>query len=548
MPRGSYQNKNPDSTFPAPKFRTVQDNVKHKLAVMWFDYWEKLPAALKLPPEQMIGKCRVKIYRTWPEVDLLITEPERKDYAWDTLEGAMQTQEPALTSQNYTEWFLTRYHSGGWNCRLYEILPDKEVEIMTCYFEAKDMETYPPRVNLRTVRWEARGNKDYKEFCRLRNIAIPGDAEYQEAQDMTTGAALITELAKQNADLAKENRDIVREQLDELKSPKESGNARGDFAMEGVRAVTEMVIEGAKTAIEVGKSRDLSSAKSYDPLDMIGKTMEIIATAKGDSGGTAMVQLVLDHSKAQTQLISEMHNQTLTYMRERDSRVAPPSAGAGGLDGVLAELPKLEALGRTLGWSRRGGAQEEAPPPQSGGLMKIVEKMVENPSTMQAVASIFAIGFQSIAILMGKTPPAAPAPAAPDPKTAEVAKPEEPRQPTQEERNFMFLEWIEQEFLRCFRDEKLGGTTFAQTFLSMVQTEQGTQFAPGGPPTPVGMQQLGLLRQSGMQSFDRLIRSYSPIWSQVQSYAVQQVDSKEPPKYYKFLHDFFNYNPARATA
>ena len=128
--------------------------------------------------------------------------------------------------------------------------------------------------------------------------------------------------------------------------------------------------------------------------------------------------------------------------------------------------------------------------------MKIVEKMVENPSTMQAVASIFAIGFQSIALLMGKTPPAAPAPAAPDPKTAEVAKPEEPRQPTQEERNFMFLEWIEQEFLRCFRDEKLGGTTFAQTFLSMVQTEQGTQFAPGGPPTPVGMQQLGLLPAS----------------------------------------------------
>src|SRR5580693_4105690 len=158
MPQGSYQTKDPDATFPAPKFKTVQDNVKSKHAVLWFDYWERLPAALKLAPEALVGKVRIKIYRTWPEVDLKITEPDRKDYVWDVLEGAMQTQEPPLTSHDYTEWFLKRYHSGGWNCRLYEIQPDKEIEIMTCYFEAKDMEGFPPRVNLRSVRWEARAN------------------------------------------------------------------------------------------------------------------------------------------------------------------------------------------------------------------------------------------------------------------------------------------------------------------------------------------------------------------------------------------------------
>jgi hypothetical protein len=533
------------SSFPVPKHLKVFDTVKSKSSILFFEYWEKLSN----DPE-FCDRVRVKVFRTWPQTDVRIVEPERKDVSLDTLDGKIP-----FPPAEYLTWFLETYYSGEWNCQMYEVTGDKNPMVMQCYFGSIDLEKYPPRVDLRIVSWGKTANKSYEQYLRSRNIPIPGDAEYKEAQDMTAGAALIQELAKQNGELAKENRDIVREQLHELKEEKvkepDQRSNSGSFALDALRGYMDVVNEGAKAAIEVSKSRDMSQAKSYDPLEMIEKTMGIIAAAKGDGGGgTAMVQLVLDHGREQARIISEMHNQTLGYMKERDQRATVQTPG-GGLEGIVGELQKLETLGKALGWSRRGGNSEaEAPVPQSGGFGKIIEKLVENPANLQAVAGIVAVGAQMVMALLGKTP--APVQMPEVPKSAEVQKPEpakeEPKQPTPEERNFMFLEWIEVEFLRCFKDDALGGRAFAETFVSMVQTEQGAQFAPGGPPTLIGMQQLGLLRQSGIQSFDRLIRSYAPIWSQVQSYAVQDMGAKEPPKYWKFLQDFFSYNPARATA
>jgi hypothetical protein len=523
------------SSFPPPKFLKVFDTEKGKNAVLFFEYWEK-----RSQEPELVERIRVKVYRTWPQIDFKIVEPERKDMSWDVLDGAIP-----FPSVEYRTWFLEKYYSGSWNCQLYEHTGGNENPlVMQCFFDSIELDKFEPRVNLRTVLWGKTANKSYEQFLRSRNIPIPGDAEYQEQQDMTTGGAIIAEAMKQNAELAKENREILKEQI--AAGPKQ--DRPDSLALEGLRAYTTMITDGARAAIEIGKSKDMANAKQYDPLEMIEKVIPLLNGGAG--GGSAMVQLVLTSAENQARLFSEMHNQTLAYMRGRDQAPAlAASTQKAGLDLLVEEAPKLEAIGKLFGWSRRGGAAEEAPPPQSNGWFgKVMEQLVANPANLQAIAGIVAIAGQTIMTLMGKTPP----PPVEQPKT-DVAKPaepakEEPRQPTQEERNQMFLEWIEPEFLRHFNDKNLGGSAFAQTFISMVQTPQGAQFAPGGPPTPLGIQQLGLLRATGMQSFDRLLRSYSPIWSQVQSYAIQPMNSKEKPKYYQFLEEFFGYNPARATA
>jgi hypothetical protein len=158
---GCYQKKNPASTLPAPRYFCAIDNEKRKNAVWFFKFWESLPL-------ENADFVVVKVYRTWPRVDLRLAEPSRRSIAWDFLEGPI-TFDP----KDYRQWFLSRYNSGNWNFQMYELGGWSEVKVAECFFDAVDLERYPPLVDLHTVIWEDPRNWGYFFHLRQRGIPIP---------------------------------------------------------------------------------------------------------------------------------------------------------------------------------------------------------------------------------------------------------------------------------------------------------------------------------------------------------------------------------------
>jgi len=538
----TYTGKNPDSTFPAPKFIKVFDKPGKKNAVLFFRYWASIPA-------DKHDLIEVKLYRTWPQVDLKLTEPNRKDITWDIIEGKIPFDPP----EDYQNFFLEKYFSGEWNV----ILNEKGVKgkIMEAFFDATDMEKYPPRVDLRTVLWDKTANRSYQRWCEQKRIQIPGQEgiEFQEAQEMTAGMSVVGEAMKTVVD---QNTRLTESLIDakEAKSETEESKSRsGDnMALEALKSYVTMVDAGAKAGMEILKQQGLGDAKQYDPMDMMTKAFDFAAKVQpqGNGNNLEMVKMVIDLSKDQ-------HNQTMAYLRERDERQARETVAMvpqkGGIDLLIEEAPKLQALKDLFGWGNRRGDHEAASVPPTEPKSLWLEKLVEKPENLQAVMGIFALASNMVAMVFGKGKP-----------TEEVVKevttaiqPNQPAQPPVEERkepttaekNQMFCEFIEAPFLEHFFDPKtrgLSGSTFAKAFLGMVQIPDGVQWSEG-PETPVGRQQYELVKSTGIKAFDHLLRGYSPIWGQVSAYAVQRSDSKEPPKYFQFLQEFFSYDQRRAS-
>lgn len=541
----TYTGKNPDSTFPAPKFIKVFDKPGKKNAVLFFRYWKAIP-------EDKHDLIEVKLYRTWPQVDLKITEPNRKDVTWDIIEGKIPFE-----PEDYQGWFLEKYFSGEWNV----ILNEKGVKgkIMEAFFDATDMEKFPPRVDLRTVLWDKTANRQYQRWCEQNRIAIPGKegADYQEAQEMNAGITATTELAKSAMErsdrLADEKAELTREVMEGQLKVIEAKIDKKDETTSS--PALKMVQEAASASIEIVKAQGLGAAKLYDPVAMLTQGIDLAKANNGGSNNLDTIKLVIDLSR-------EQHAQTMSYLRERDEKAAQAAALAaqntpqpqkGGIDLLIEEAPKLEALKNLFGWG--GRRHDEALPPPAEPKSQWLEKLVEKPENLQMVMGIFALASNMVATLFGRGKPpeeviqqtlstagtsvTPAAPSAPQPAPAPVDK-----KPSQAELNQMFLEFIEPMFLEHFFDGHelgLNGASFAKSLTSIVQTPEGTQWA-NGPETPVGRQQFELIRAGGEREFDRLLRSYSPIWSQVAAFAVQPKDSKEPPKYFQFLNEFFSYD------
>lgn len=544
----SYSVKNKKSTFPTPKFKRVFDTDRSKKAVVFFEYWSRLP------PE-LLEFCRVKVFRTWPQIDVRLVDPERKDISVDAFEGAIPFE-----FNDYIHFFLERYSSGSWNCQLYDISteggPEKVIE---CFFDAQDLysktedgqDKYPVRVDLRTVQWGKTHNRNFEEYLRARHIPIPGQegTEYEEAQEMNAGMTVMGDamkiLAEQNKDAIQENKALLREvvqgKIEDAKTPE---------AASSVNKTVEMMADAGRTAVEMVKE---SAAKPFNPIELV---REVVTLTKGNDTSGLMLQMFVTSMEKQNAAMVKMHEDTLAYMKTKDAQNSTALVSQkSGIDLLIEEAPKLQAVRDLFGWSPRRGDHEvvAAPPPEPKSIW--LEKLVEKPENLQYVMGIFALASNMVALMFGKgkpteevlkevtkeVQPSQPAPA--DKPT------EEPRKPSQAELNQAFCEFIEEPFLEHFfdpKERKLNGFTFAKAFCAMVSIPGGAQWTEG-PETPVGRQQYELIKSGGIQAFDKLIRAYSPIWGQVSAYALQPSNTTEKPKYFKFLEDFFTYDQRRAS-
>jgi hypothetical protein len=250
----SYQKKNPASSFPAPKYFRVFDNPTRKNAILFFKYWAKLP------PEKA-ELARVKVYRTWPRIDLGLVEPELKSYSWDVIDGPIP-----FDPNDYQNWFLEHYSSGNWLCQMYELRarPDSEIKVTECFFEAQDLDEYPPRVDYDTVLWDDPDNEPYERYLREHNIRIPGQGTRGSAAVRANAMAMnilceaLKSVVEQNRKLGDEYWNMMREIDDKIQKRLHMGGSKksssGEPSLEELRAHISFITEGARAAVEIFKT------------------------------------------------------------------------------------------------------------------------------------------------------------------------------------------------------------------------------------------------------------------------------------------------------
>jgi hypothetical protein len=243
----SYQKKNPASSFPPPKYFRVLDNPTRKNAILFFKYWAMLP------PEKA-ELARVKLYRTWPRIDLRLVEPELKSHSWDVIDGPIP-----FDPNDYRNWFLEHYSSGNWLCQMYElsVQPDAEIKVTECFFEAQELEEYPPRVDYDTVLWDDPDNEPYERYLRERNIRIPGQESKESASARANAMALkmvcetMRSMLEQNRKRADEDRKMMREIDDKIQKMRQSAEAN---MLEALRASISAMTEATKAAVKLVKT------------------------------------------------------------------------------------------------------------------------------------------------------------------------------------------------------------------------------------------------------------------------------------------------------
>jgi len=550
MPK-TFSTKPRQATFPAPRYRTVKDiPTGAQKAHLFFEYWASLSEVDAAEGGKQADFTRVKIYRTWPVCNFQLVEPERKDHVAYLHDGAIP-----FAADNYRQWFIDNYHSGSWQCMLFERKGAGEIMLMECFFDAIDWEK-PPRVDLRTVLWNHRANAELLKYYRDRNIAIPGDSEFKEIEEMSTGTALLQETIRSQTEEARaareENKLLMREVIEsklEAAASKPEGPTNIDAVATAVQGITQMVKDGAAVAIDISRMNAQNQAKQVDGVGIFKDALEVSRGLNGQP--EVFMKMVIDSAERQTATVVQSNKEMLDYLRQRDQTAA--TAQKSDLKQLVETATEMQEFGKLMGWSRRGGSDDAAKDSGGGWFGRAVEKIVENPQAVASVTGMVTTGLQVLLALMGQKPAPAvtpvPAPTATTPVPAAETKPE-PRKPSEAEQLEQFLTFIETPFLHHFFGEQEGrtGETFARDFLAVVQNGDGTiDWNPNGPATDIGRSQYAILRQNGLQKFDRMLRGYQPIWSKVQGFSIQK-NGEPVPKYYQFLQQFMNYGARMANA
>lgn len=525
----------PKTQFPKPRTKYSQDTARGKNAWKFFEYWQSLkPAHAEL--------CETWWYRCWPEIDVKIVQPDIDSVSIQMIAGPCPFKEP----QGY-EQFL---HEAGWagagDYRVDLVETGVPGCIARAYISIRDqLDSYPPKLDYRTVLVDAPANAYYVQWCGRNNIALPkstkraslveGGEEFQMGS--MVGDAFKT-LAESNSKLTErsiEQAERLAEARIEALEP-EPSNVRDTAISESIGLVTHT----AKQMVEMVTQH---SGKQYDPVELLKTTAEVLGNNKGDSGESGMNQTLtlfigtIEKSNDRTMAILDKQNDTLrTILTARQDSGGVPNAPQKTL---LEQMKEAREMMDLFGFKRGGGGETSIAPaaaPQQSWF---------NEST----APIVMLGFQTGMVLLSnmvynwscakfRNPgqePVEPGAAMRQASQMTVqmqqqngAAPSAAPNPQEEHKAQMqaFIEEFTQPFIAHFFDATDATGYGLAHFLQSDGTMKGF--------TPAGRQNYMALRDKiGRKQFDLLVRGHTPLWSKVQG---------EPQRYQKFLDEFFGYD------
>src|SRR5579871_693680 len=148
--RKVIEERMPNTRFPNPDERQLQDKQAHKL----IEYWRGLP-------EGLIEYVDVYGYRIWPVIDVRLVEPKRKDVWIVHYEGACP-----FTVENFRNEIMAQPDLGSGEYRF--LLKERGMtgHVIQAYIHAMDLDRYMPEVDLRTL-VNVHANREYVRRLRI---------------------------------------------------------------------------------------------------------------------------------------------------------------------------------------------------------------------------------------------------------------------------------------------------------------------------------------------------------------------------------------------
>lgn len=523
--------KRPETRFPLPRYEVLSKSRCKYL----FEYWKSIPADL-------VELVEVRSYRTWPQVKMELVEPERKDHAWEIIEGSCP-----FDPEDFETQIMQRPGYGSGDYR-FDLKERGGADILCrAYVHAQDLQLYPPVLDYGTL-VNTPANQEYVRGLMKRNIKLPW--EYTpEGEDEMAGTG-VGEALKTMADTVTTISKVAVENANAAADARvEAAEARADASEENDTAGSEEVQQSLATTVqaigEMYKSAATGAVKmvvdhaghQFNPVEMMRAAKELM----GNDGG---ITLLVGTIKDQSALMLQMQEKNLEFMRER--LAAPSGTVTATVDPFALMLEKsaqIKQMADLFGW---GPPERDEPPPppvvqpapEKTFGQQITDNIVPIISGVSMIMGMAANIFYNMKASQPRNPAEDMAAAAANNPLAQMqpgAQPgampppmQQPTMPTNPLDQFRpFIKNIAGALLVHFfgTDQGYDGHTFAEYILGD---------GKGGPPVPQGRQAYGTIKETlKRDGFDQLVREHFDLWSKLQG---------TPQQYQKFLDDFFGYD------
>jgi hypothetical protein len=525
-----------NATLPPPRFIKVQDHGNSRNCWKFFDYWRSL-AGWTGDPTEKAELVEVRFYMHWPVVSLKLVEPNRSDTVFKMFTGPMWFENP----EDYVLECQQQLGSGGWHV----VLNEANVHGALCeaYFSAINLDTYPPKIDLRTLVRGDTKNADYLRWLGVQGIETPWD-NLENEDDMQTGDVL-----KVVVDGMRETNQLVREKTEELAEAKlaaveeqlertrEEQSEKVEKRVSAENEAVKLVTDSARELI--GMARE--DRKQHDsPIEIIKTVVELVRP-NSDIKGTEMF---ISAMKDQNAKMLEMQNSNQEFMRSvmgmrknQDGTWAPPEQPQQKSGGFEEEMTRFQRLADLLGWQKPGAVivrnhpEPEAPArePEKGFWSAVAENPVPVITGITTVVTLIANLIYNLRSEPGKATSPAEAlqkvNSQPNPvqQQPQYVDPKDPRAWMPFAKHLFESGCLRAHFWGA--DQQMNGYTFAEFILS--------NFTGGGTNEQGRKNYASILENLQRKGFDAMIRAYPQLWDIVKD---------TPQQYETFLDEFFGYD------
>jgi hypothetical protein len=502
-------------SFPVPDKGSFRDGKRGQDAILGWEYLEKLA-----PELAAVARCRV--YRLHPKIDMRLIGKSTTDI--DVWEGPIK-----FPSDEYEKHFYHTFGAGAYKV----IIEEQGLSGVVCdiWFTLPDTESYPPKIDDRTLLIDAPENKDYLDWRARRGDPVGGKEEkpepekpkeddFMELGTPASPAAMLVgglvDMAKEQVNQAKNDAREAREQI--------RGNGAAD-------PITTVAATAAIGMVQEASRELMKNSNAPNPVELVRTIVDMMPKPVPPPDNApmfnAMMAMQADSSKTMLQMVLNQNaelKQELVQIRQ-SAMVAPVDP--------FAKLKEIKDYAELMGFSRTNGASHEPAAPAKSSFE-------EWGPIIQMAIGVFGPVLTAITQKLAG-PPAAPT-APPDysqqPPQVQQPPPPPPMDPNSPQaRQMGLLRMIEKAFIGHLFDANCDGYTFAQWMISggtgAVEDTNGRALYRDIKAN------LGMMPDKTC-GLDKVIQQYPEIiWNTVKS---------DKPSYYKFLTEFFNYDEQMAGA
>lgn len=544
-----------ESVTPLPKPTAFKFGTEqlHKADKFW-RYWKSVSEN----PQYSIGTMSAKdrlvayIYRLWPVIAKRKSDP--LDKSANREKNIDKVSKPIASSDE----LLQRYGSGDYHIYLNDAGGTGKTICMCTVTGLRDLNQYPPILDPADLVYTDPVNRQYVTWLKAtKGYRFPDDGE--DGEDMAGNEAMAKVVDKLTDSLIRNQDKPVPVHIPAIVAP----DAEGAAVNKGMQIIASAANMGQQMVNAAASRASEISSQNNNPLNIVEilKTaMEITNRPPEPEGGSMLVQILMQNQEREreraevaaaearelrkdmmqfqrTMIEKQMNTQPQTQMQPGNGGFIPTMGTDGRpiqvqprseLQKIRDDLNSLKELKKLIS----GKDDDEDEGGGKGGADTVGQWLAAAPVIMQGFGMLAATAmniFHNYAVIKtGQGQPTPPVPVEQMAMDGQQPQPQQqPQQPPQQEGNnnmninplaayHQFLSEIHEPLINHLKDPELDGVAFADWLVR--SKSNGKEVYEG-------------LRGQGKDNIVTVIRSYSPLWNDLQPYRMI---------FDPFLDDFLN--------